>query len=341
MDSSTFLNHVKQFVGIDVSKSWLDCYIRPANQWIRVDNSQAGFDRLQHWLASHKIVASTAVICMENTGVYDDRLLQELTQAGWVCSVEKTTVLEKVSPEHHRKDDAYDAAGLAEYADRYTDKLCLYQPAESVVERLRQLYGERRRLVTQRAAVRSKQTQSEQLTLVSRQVEQSWQEQLAFYDGQIQQIEQAIDDLIASHRGLTHYQQLLRSVPGVGKVTCWLWLILFYGQKQLNAKKIASRFGYAPHCNQSGSSIKKKTRSSGHGSSEMRQCMCMAARSMSIHHQKFVDYKQRKMDEGKVWPIVRNNLINKLIKIMCAIWNNDEPYKENHTSRFDQQKNAV
>lgn len=341
MDSSTFMSTVEQFVGIDVSKSWLDCYLRPAKQWIRVDNSQAGFERLQHWLVSHDISASTAVICMENTGVYDDRLLQALTQAGWVCSVEKTTVLEKVSPEHHRKDDAYDAAGLAEYAARYTDKLCLYQPTEPTVERLRQLYGERRRLVTQRAAVRSKQTQSEQLTLVSPQVEQSWQEQLAFYDGQIRRIEQAIEEVITHHEGLAHYQQLLRSIPGVGKVTGWLWLILFYGQEHLNAKKIASRFGYAPHSRQSGSSIKKKTRSSGHGSSEMRQCMCMAARSVSIHHQKFSEYKQRKMDEGKVWPVVRNNLINKLIKIMCAIWNNEEPYKENHTSRFDQQKNAA
>lgn len=341
MDSSTFLDNVEQFVGIDVSKLWLDCYIRPANQWIRVDNSQAGFDRLQHWLASHGIAASTAVICMENTGVYDDRLLQALTQAGWVCSVEKTTVLEKVNPEHHRKDDAYDAAGLAEYADRYTDKLCLYQPVEPLVEQLRQLYGERRRLVIQRAAVRSKQTQSEQLISVSPQVKQSWQHQLAFYDEQIEKIEQAIAEVIAQHNGLAHYEQLLRSIPGIGKVTSWLWLILFYGQEYLHAKQIASRFGFAPHSSQSGSSIKKKTRSSGHGSSEMRQCMCMAARSMSIHHQKFMDYKQRKMNDGKVWPIVRNNLVNKLIKIMCAIWNSGQPYREDHTSRFDRQKKTA
>lgn len=32
---------------------------------------------------------------MENTGVYDDRLITNLNPANWVCSVEKTTELEK------------------------------------------------------------------------------------------------------------------------------------------------------------------------------------------------------------------------------------------------------
>jgi len=52
--------------------------------------------------------------------------------------------------------------------------------------------------------------------------------------------------------------------------------------------------------------------------------------------QRFKTYKQRKLEEGKLWSIVRNNLINKLIKIICAIWNSDQPYVPDHESRFDQ-----
>ncbi len=43
--------------------------------------------------------------------------------------------------------------------------------------------------------------------------------------------------------------------------------------------------------------------------------MTMAARSASTHEDRFKKYKQRKLDEGKAWPVVRNNLINKLITI--------------------------
>src|SRR5699024_4734895 len=131
------------------------------------------------------------------------------------------------------------------------------------------------------------------------------------------------------------------SIPGIGEVTAWLWLILFYGQTNLDPKKIASRFGMAPHSHRSGSSVRGKTRSSGHGASEMRANMAMAAQSASTHTKRFKTYKQRKMAEGKPWPLVRNNLANKLITITCAIWNSGRPYDPNHVSRFDRQKNAA
>ncbi|MDX1641350.1 MAG: IS110 family transposase [Balneolaceae bacterium] len=341
MESSTFLDSVDHFAGIDVSKEWLDCYLRPLGQYIRVNNDNQGFKQLAEWLDTHGCDRSTTILCMENTGIYDDRLLETLQMAGWICAVEKTTVLDKVTPEHHRKDDAYDAAKLAEYADRYSDNLYLYRSTPPEVECLRQLVAERRRLVRQRAAVKTKQTQSAQLAMVSEQVRRSWQAQRRCYDEQISAIEQRIKDLVASHQQMSAYDQLLQSIPGVGEVTSWLWLILFYGQQTLNAKQIASRFGFAPHSRRSGSSIQGQTRSSGHGASQMRQCMTLAARSASTHCKKFRDYKQTKQNEGKNWPIVRNNIINKLIKIMCAIWNSGSPYRKNHTSRFDRQKNAA
>ncbi len=341
MEPSTFLHSVVHFVGIDVSKGWLDCYLRPMGQYIRVNNEEQGFEKLIRWLDTHGCDPSTTILCMENTGIYDDRLLEVLQTTGWTCAVEKTTVLDKVTPEHHRKDDAYDAAKLAEYADRYSDNLHLYRPTPHPVECLRQLVAERRRLVRQRAAVKTKQTQSAQLAMVSAQVRRSWQAQRRCYDEQIRAIEQRIKDLVASHQQMSTYDQLLQSIPGVGEVTSWLWLILFYGQQTLDAKQIASRFGFAPHSRRSGSSIQGQTRSSGHGASQMRQCMTLAARSASTHNQKFRNYKQTKQREGKNWPIVRNNIINKLIKIMCAIWNSGSAYQKNHTSRYDQQKNAA
>ncbi|MDX1637808.1 MAG: transposase [Balneolaceae bacterium] len=201
--------------------------------------------------------------------------------------------------------------------------------------------AERRRLVTQQAAVETKATQSDQLPVTSEVLEEGWRRQRQLYRQQIPLIEARMQALVDEHPGLDRYYRLLTGIPGVGQVTAWLWLILFYGEKNLNPKKIATRFGFAPHSCQSDSSVHGRTRSSGHGASQMRQCMALAARSASTHYQKFRIYKQRKLDEGKPWPVVRNNLINKLIKIMCAIWSSGQSYDPNHTSRFDRQKNAA
>lgn len=338
MSSTSLLDSIHNFVGIDVSKDWIDCYLRPKQEAIRCGNNSDGFTELEQWLAGHRAEADSTVICMENTGIYDDKLLKHLTENGWICAVEKTTVLEKVTPDHHRKDDLFDAAGLAEYADRYLDKLTVTYPKSDDVERLRQLYSERCRLVVQKGAVENKCSQLDHHTVTSELVEESWKQQLDFYEHQIDQIEQRMHELVREHQGLYHYWQLLMDIPGIGKVTAWLWLVQFYGQSTLDCKKIASRFGFAPHSNRSGSSIQGKTRSSGHGAAQMRKCMSLAARAASSYYEKFRHYKQRKMEEGKIWPVVRNNLINKLIKIICAIWNSGQPYRADHISRFDRQK---
>lgn len=340
MKNSTHFDFTHQ-LGIDIAKATLDCWLRPAGAYRQVTNNPDGFNRLIKWLRAAGAKPVDTIICMENTGVYGKRLLVALTGAGWPCAVEKTTILEKVSPEHHRKDDAFDARLLAEYADRFSDRLHLSTPPEQALETIGQLYSERRRLVRQQTATKTKRRQAVHQPHCPQLIGQGWAEQLELFERQIQAIEARIQQIVNNHAGLSAYFQLLESIPGIGQVTAWLWLILFYGQAKLDPKKIASRFGLAPHSHTSGSSVRGKTRSSGHGASEMRGNMAMAAQSASTHYKRFKDYKQRKLAEGKPWPLVRNNLANKLIAISCAIWNSGQLYDPKHVARFDRQKNAA
>lgn len=332
---------INYHVGVDISKATLESWLRPTDINIQTDNNADGFKRLMEWLREQGCRPENTIICMENTGIYGKRLLVALTSGGWHCAVEKTTILQKVSPEHHRKDDVFDASLLAEYADRFSDRLHLSEPPEETLEVVSQLYSERRRLIRQQTSTKTKRIQSEQQPQCPQLLAEGWNQQLNLLDRQIQALQARIRQLISNHEGLTYYFRLLNSIPGVGEVTAWLWLIMFYGQTTLDPKKIASRFGMAPHCRRSGSSVHGKTRSSGHGASEMRSNMTMAAQSASTHYERFNAYKQRKLGEGKPWPLVRNNLANKLITIICAIWNSGQPYDPNHQSRFNQQKNAA
>lgn len=329
------------FVGIDVSKDTFDCLLRPSESYSKWTNRDEGFGRLHRWLKGHNCSQQHTLICIEDTGIYSDRLLAGLTDRGWKCAVVKTTATDKVAPEHHRKDDRFDAGLLAEYAQRYSDRITLTGPPKEAVKQLQQLYTERGRLIKTRGATKNRQQQAPHALVDSELLAQQWQQQLQLYNNQIDELESRMRQLVADHSGLQRYNELLESIPGMGEVTRWLWMILFYGQEQLNHKQIASRFGFAPHRFSSGSSVRGKTRSSGHGNSQMRSCMTMVARSVSHHYERFANYKQRKLNEGKPWPVVRNNLINKMIKIICAIWNSGQPYRQDYESRFDRQKNAA
>ena len=329
------------FLGIDISKDHVDCWLRPTGQYAQFRNDQSGINQLHNWLGDHSCAPETLLICMENTGIYGSLLLATLIERGWKCSQVKTTATRKVAPEHRRKDDRFDAQLLAEYADRYQDRIPLSTPPDPVIEQLRQLYSERGRLIGVRRAAQNKLSQLTHAINSPQMLEQSLRQQRAFYNGQIALIEADISRIIEHRPGLRHYYQLLRGIPGIGQVTAWLWLILFYGQSHLDPKHISSRFGFAPHRHISGSSVRGKTRSSGHGQAQMRASMTMVARSVSYHYPSFAAYKERKLQEGKPWPVIRNNVINKLITLICAIWNTGQVYNPEHISRYDKEEKVA
>ena len=206
------------------------------------------------------------------------------------------------------------------------------------------LYGERRRLVIRRAAV--KQLQAEQGYNRAGRANQAeafahklWSEQRAFYDAQIEALEQQMEVLVDSDEGIRHRYEQVKGIDGIGPKTALKWLCLFYGQPRLDARRIASRFGFAPHGEDSGTSRHRSGHSTGHGSGEVRKLLTMCARSAGAHHAKYRRYKERKLAEGKASQLVTNNIINKLIRVVCAVWNEDTVFDPVHVSRFAQ--NAI
>ncbi len=229
MTNTTVKQSLSYHLGIDISKQWLDCWLRPTGTQFHCNNDQKGFDQLHQWLLAQRCSQSNSIICFENTGVYGQRLWCALYKLGWTCTVEKTTVLDKVGPEHHRKDDVFDAQLPAEYADRFSDQLNIQVPREQPVAVLRQLYCERRRLVNAKTATLNKQ-QADQHVYRSVLLDELWQEQLDMLNKQIARLDKKMKGLIDAHKGLTAYYELLVSIRGIGKVTATLWLTFFYGK---------------------------------------------------------------------------------------------------------------
>lgn len=73
-----------------------------------------------------------------------------------------------------------------------------------------------------------------------------WSQQIALLDEHIGEIEDRIKEQITSDPALAQRHQTMRTAPGMGKVLGPLWVSLHASQQTLEARKISSRFGFAP-----------------------------------------------------------------------------------------------
>ena len=138
-------------VGIDISKKLLDIYLFDRKTGLgieyQVPNTAEGFAQLASWLETQGADKSQTKFISEHTGRYGEHLLRWTSNEGWPHAVVKTTALEKVGWEHRRKTDAFDAQDLAEYGDRFSDRLGLAEAPKHAVSQIKRLQAERRKMV--------------------------------------------------------------------------------------------------------------------------------------------------------------------------------------------------
>lgn len=325
-------------VGIDISKKRLDLYLFDRKTGLgfesQVPNNHKGFTQLTQWLGKQHVNKSQTILISEHTGRYGEHLLRWSTDNNWSHAVVKTTALEKVIPEHHRKTDAFDAEKLAEYGDRFSDRLRLAQAPKPAVGQIKRLQAERRKMVDRRAALKAKLTEASIHDADMERLTGMWRQQVALLTEHIEEIENRIQTLIAENHALNQRHQTMRTAPGMGAVLTPLWLSLFVGQGELDPRKISSRFGFAPHPHRSGSSVRHSDRSSGFGNSEVRRVMHQAALSVMTHYPHYRRYYEEKKAEDKEHLLVINNIINKLIRLYCAMWNKRVKYDPDHIRKM-------
>lgn len=328
----------RYIAGIDISKKVLDIYLldRKTGQGnlLQVTNCDEGFHQLGQWLQQMKAGKDQTILCSEHTGRYGEHLLSWTTRSGWPHAMVKTTALEKVGNEHHRKNDQYDAQMLADYGRRYTDQLTLCRSPKPAVKQIRRLRRERRSMVDRRTALKQKLTEASYHDCNMEAIKQCWQQQIALLTKHIQQFEERMHTLINQTSDVNEKYERLRTAPGVGKVVGTFWITTFGDKEKLNPRKIASRYGFAPHDYRSGSSVRKGTRSSGFGNGEVRRIMHQAARSVATHSPHYKEYYRRKLAEGKPQLLVINNIINKLIRLYCAMWNKQMEYDPGYMEKM-------
>lgn len=306
------------FVGIDVSKGWLDLWLSPLQRFERVSNDAAGWDAVIGLLGPLGTKAGL-VVAFEATGGYEHGLRQALLEAGFdVRRLNPLRVrLYARSLGRNAKNDRIDARVIARYAAAADTTPDILDPAR---ERLAELVSHRRRLVDERVAV------GNQLhTLRSALLQAQNHKRLALIERQIEETDTLILEAIGTIPSLLAKVGLLKTMKGVKDVTAVTLVALLPELGRITRRAIAALVGLAPFDHDSGKF--KGTRSIAGGRAAVRTILYMAARAAARSKSPLGDFYKRLIAAGKPPKVATVALMRKMLVSLNAIIRDNETWK--------------
>ena len=304
-------------------------------------NDFDGFSTCQAWLSEHGALPERTVICVEATGVYAEALCYFLHEQGYRVSVESPHKVKRAFKTAN-KNDPTDARQIAEYAYRYEDELPLWEPKTAIIEQIRVLLTTRESLVRQLVTNRNLRQTLQHKVIQTPAAKLLLAETIAHLKAQIKALEEEIRRLIRQNPTLSELLTLLVSIPSVGLLLSAHLLVVTEGfRREVTARQLAAYLGICPYENTSGTSVKKPPKSRGYGPPILRKLVYLAAMNLKQHQTKYRTYYARKLAEGKSPRLVLNNLSNKLLRVICAVVRERQPYEKNYRSVSPQALQAA
>lgn len=328
----------KFFIGIDLSKHWLDAAlinteIKEKVQHIQVQNTNSGMTELLNWLKSFEGYAiEETLFCMEHTGLYNYAALKFLIENACAVWIENPTHIKKSLGMKRGKNDKIDAERIAQFALRNMDQVRLWQPVREVLTKIRHLTSLRERLIDskKRLLVPIEEFKTVGNNETARMLEISMAHAIKGIEKDIELTEKQIKDIIDSDHQLKKLFNLITSVVGIGFVSA-VNLLIYTNEFKLfaDAKKFACYCGIAPFAYQSGSSVKGRTKVSHLANKKVKTLLHMASLTAIKLDLEIREYYQRKVIEGKNKMSVLNAVRNKLISRVFAVVNRETGYVKN------------
>lgn len=299
---------VTHFVGIDVSKAHLDVAVRPSGQTWRVENTPAGIAPLVKQLQD----LAPVLVVLEATGGYEAMAAAMLTVGGLAVAVINPRQVRDFAKSLNRlaKTDKIDAQVLAHFGDALRPEP---RPLTDEATAALQALLTRRRQVNEMIVA-----EKNRLGGVHESMRPHLQEHLDWLKQEIEDLDQELDQQVAKNATWQAKEDLLISVPGVGKVTARTLLAELPELGQVNRKQIAALVGVAPFNRDSGTW--RGQRAIWGGRAPVRSALYMATLSATrwnpIIKQHYLHLTQ---EQGKPPMVALVACLRKLLTILNAI----------------------
>lgn len=309
------INTSARFVGIDVSKDFLDVASRPDGEEFRLANTPAGIADLVARLAG----VPPQLVVLEATGGLERDAAVALAQAGVpVRIIEPGRVRHfALAAGQLAKTDTLDARVLANFAEAVHPEARALP--DEATRQLQALLDRRRQLVEIRVAeenrLRHKPTAAVQANLEAH---------IIYLKGQIGLLDAAVSAAITADPAWRLRDEVLRSIPGVGRQTSAMILGTLPELGKLNGKQVAALAGLAPRARDSGKF--KGVRTIFGGRADLRRALYMAAVSAMRFNPELKVFYKRLRAAGKAAKLAIVAVARKLLTIANAMIRDMKPW---------------
>jgi transposase len=315
-------------VGIDVSNATLDiCVNSQREQYSFVINNDV--KAISKFFKAYK---EDLIIGMENTGRYNWALYEALKEAGHRIFVISPLHLKKSMGLVRGKNDKIDAVRIAAFIAKNYHELPQWKPSSPAVQKLKILLTERSfRVKAKRQLLKQQYDYAKMKHLgMDKYLMGLNKQELALVGKQLAMIETEIEALIKADEQMHSQAKLIRSVPGAGKVLCWMMLAKTENFTAITEpRKMACYSGVVPFSYQSGTSIRGKSRVSPYADKAIKATLHLAAMSAIRLNNELRQYYLRKVSEGKNKMSALNAIRNKIVHRIFAVIKKQTPY-QNH-----------
>ncbi len=306
----------KIYVGIDISKKYLDIHILPLEKSSRIENSKQGIEILLKLLSPYEI----GQIAFESTGGYECHLIRDLKIAKhnfWQLDPKRIKAF-IISEGIKAKTDKIDARMIALFA---ASRQPSYQPIQlSVTEEKMSALNKRRTDLMRLINMESNRLNHPQQLYCNDIIKCH----VSFMKKQIKVIETELNMLIKSDEAIAKKIEICKSVPGVGDVVATTLAVEMPELGKISHKKIASLLGSAPFIQQSG--ISRGTATTRGGRAHVRKVMYMAALVATKHNPVLKEFYDRLCKLGKKPKVALVAVMRRLIVILNAMLSKGETW---------------
>jgi transposase len=295
------------YAGIDVSKEFLDLAVLPSGEKKRYSNDETGIGKLVVRLKKIKV----QLVVMEPTG----GLEMPLAAASTLERIKVAVVNARQVRDYARatgklaKTDKLDALIMAEFASVIKPPVRALRDEET--QEIKAMVSRRRQLLEMLTAEKNR------LAIAPKSLKPNILSHVEYLKKELSDWDRELRQRIEASPVWRVKDDLLQSIPGVGKVLSATLLAELPELGELNRKQIAALVGVAPYNRDSG--IMRGKRSVWGGRASVRSALYMATLVSTRFNPVISNFYQRLLEKGKAKKVALVACMRRLLTIMNAI----------------------
>jgi len=309
------------YTGIDMSKDTFHAAFDDT-EVVVFKNTTGGIAKFIESLIGHGCTKDNTEIGTEATGVYHLLLCEQLRQQGWNVKVINPLITNRMfkSDLRHAKTDKNDAVAIRKTLQ--TGAGYTYTDTPEILA-LKSLVQEREALCRMRAETKQRIHAHKIREKASGfELHDSFSGSIKVFTYEMKRIEKKMDEYA------TDTQKLLRSIPGIGKVTA-ASLVAYIGdiKRFSSPEKLVAYIGLDCRVHESGTSIHGKGYLTKRGNRYLRYILFNAAFIAQRRNPDLRKFMVKKLAEGKHHFSVLCAVERKLVHIIYAVWTRGTPFE--------------